>query len=248
MKVDTIHIAIRDKDISICATNIKELSLQTFALIRAVMEYEYLNNNFSIFHAGAIEINNKGWIITGKRGCGKTSTILGLIKEKAIFIANDRVFIGTNINKIIAVPRPGVMRIGMGTALQHNEISSMVPKKYKKIPAEQLFDYHLPKINISFLPEIMKCRYKSHTIIEGIIFPQICKKFILRDLDNKTSKKLLNDSILNDFPGLLMGNLLFGPYPMNHNFVLSSLSEYGTKFIEFGSNLYKYLYNALVIR
>jgi serine kinase of HPr protein (carbohydrate metabolism regulator) len=69
-------------------------------IIRSVFARECLLNRYIYFHAAAIRYKDKGILLCGSSGKGKTSLLLNYLQTKTgELIANDKVFIGCDNKK-----------------------------------------------------------------------------------------------------------------------------------------------------
>ena len=84
-------------------------------LLRILRSIAYGYNedmNMILLHGAALAYNNKGFVIIGEKGSGKTSLLMRMVKNKAILISNDRIFTDRNLS-IIGFPQ--AVRVGLGT-------------------------------------------------------------------------------------------------------------------------------------
>lgn len=93
-------------------------------IIRSLMMRSLLKNQYVYFHAAAISYRNKGILLTGASGKGKTSTLLHFMNNKHGFlIANDKVFIGVDMKKgPIVYGWPTVVTLGVGSLNQYDQL------------------------------------------------------------------------------------------------------------------------------
>ncbi|MDO8603793.1 MAG: hypothetical protein Q7K40_00020 [bacterium] len=219
---DATQLRIHGKHITVSSVDESELKLQTFAMVRAIMEYEYLTHGFGLFHCAAIEVYNKGWLICGRKGTGKTTILLRLVTHGATYVANDRAFIGLRSGSLVVVPRPSRIRIGMGTALQHKQLRSLVSQEYKKMTNKELYNPNLPKITFAYLPDAIGCTAKNSTFIAGVLFPNLQETGMTTKTSVADGTARLRWSALRSFPGLQLAQSIFGKLPDNHREILQS--------------------------
>ncbi len=96
-------------------------------IVREIAGRRLENNGYSIFHAGAVNINGKGVAIFGNSGAGKTTLALGLCKyEGAKYISSDRLYIKNNdINNCLeSTSFSFPIRINYGTLLTLQEMNN----------------------------------------------------------------------------------------------------------------------------
>lgn len=72
-----------------------------------------------LLHGAAVSYKNKGIIILGQKGSGKTSLLMRFVGNKSELISNDRVFINKDLD-IISFPQ--AIRVGTGTFQKENKL------------------------------------------------------------------------------------------------------------------------------
>lgn len=74
-------------------------------------------------HAAAVKIDDRGVLITGDKGAGKTSLSLALVKERgAHWISNDVVLLSLRDGALVMQGTPIPLRIGAGTLLRFPQL------------------------------------------------------------------------------------------------------------------------------
>lgn len=205
--------------ISIVSLNAAELQLQVFAAARSIMEYHYLKQGFVILHAAATAIGKHGWVIVGEKGAGKTTTLFQLLADGAAYLGNDRVFIGIAQGKPVIVPRPSRIRIGIGTIRGVAALGIRLPKKYLHYTEKDTVsrERSKEKIEITSPKDLLPFAIEKPTsLLSGAVFPNIRGTNQVTRLRNKDVATLLNPHILEDFPGIWLARILFGPLPQSH--------------------------------
>lgn len=87
-------------------------------------------------HAAGVSLNQKGIVILGKSGAGKTSLMTGLVlasKGDYEIISNDRInFWGSNKELLISGWPMGYF-LGLGTIVSHEKLIKLLPHEYKSL-------------------------------------------------------------------------------------------------------------------
>ncbi len=189
--------------------------LEISRVVRDLVTRFLEDQGWVIFHAGAVQINKKNYMVVGDASAGKTSFIIALLSSGAAFISNERVFvkIENGTARIMSFPMP--IAVGLGTMAQYPELI-----KYVREP--QFCLYPPRRINISkvlntperawprledkiqFLPQEITEKFSDATgiavgDIEGVIVPAFRKGHALKiELLNKESiKKVLKNNHIN---------------------------------------------------
>ncbi|MFL1671564.1 hypothetical protein QJQ58_00780 [Paenibacillus dendritiformis] len=115
---NTQHLIEKKKDSNditiIPNPNAQDKEYLAMRIIRNFVEYHWVNNNFLNLHAATVTVRNKGIILCGNGGAGKTSTMLSLLKyESAKYISNDRSFFTYRNNKILIKGTPYSINVFM---------------------------------------------------------------------------------------------------------------------------------------
>ncbi|MCU4715902.1 hypothetical protein OCE25_26985 [Bacillus cereus] len=90
-----------DRKIVILGNDIGALSIETRAIIKDnILQRKEESIGSCIFHASSFVYQDKGYLIVGKKGAGKTTTVCSslLLLEDSKYISNDFVFIDKNKN------------------------------------------------------------------------------------------------------------------------------------------------------
>lgn len=100
-------------------------SLIPMRIIRSIFARECLMNKYIYYHAAAIRYKDKGILLCGSSGKGKTSLLLNFLQTKnGELIANDKVFIGCDYkNRSVVQGWPTVVTIGVGNLAQYPQLT-----------------------------------------------------------------------------------------------------------------------------
>jgi hypothetical protein len=83
-------------------------------LARELVRGQLLHAGFHILHASAVVRDGRALLSCGPKGAGKTTTALLLAREGFELLANDRVFIRVEDDKLRILPWPSAAAIGLG--------------------------------------------------------------------------------------------------------------------------------------
>lgn len=124
--------------------NIDAYTLLTpIRLIRSLMMRPFLENDFIYFHAAAIRYKNKGFLLSGNSGNGKTSTLLHFLNsKKGELIANDKVFIGIGEERDVRFwGWPTTVALGVGNLNQYDQLEKYLTNIDDVTCVQDLFGY-----------------------------------------------------------------------------------------------------------
>ena len=163
----------------VCKQNYKRPEL--IYIIREIYVRLEENKQSIFIHGNGINIDNKGLIIAGNSGSGKTTFMLKLFeaeKDDFSYLSNDRVFI-TNENKVDYFPIPLIL--ANGTARNINTIYNFLLKQEKL--DDSSYDLNLLlngkddekyALHKKYLREIFpKCNIEEQTELNTIILPKM---------------------------------------------------------------------------
>lgn len=129
-------------------------------LIRSLFMYELVSDysRLTYFHAAVIRYKNKGILICGASGNGKTSTLLNFMKScDGELIANDKTFLFLgNKNELISYGWPTVVTIGVGSLKQYNNLEKFLFDINDINCSQELYGYKPNKKYISYTEEQLK--------------------------------------------------------------------------------------------
>ena len=189
---------------------IKELQKVAFLLTRSIMEKEYFSAGFSLYHGGVFEIDNIGYLVTGNCGSGKTTLLFDFLINGATFITGDRVFLKIVDDKLIAVARPGAVRIRIKTALHFN-LKNYVPSEFLLLPEKRIISpgSGLPKLEFQFLLDLIGCQYKNSTQIKNIIFAAVDNPSGIESIEKDKGLLMLAQAYMEESAGLNLSKSIF---------------------------------------
>ena len=111
-----------DEKIYIYTSNENEsLYVYLLRILRSIACGYNEDDTMLLLHGAAVSHNNKGIIIIGEKGSGKTSLLMRFIGNKSEVISNDRVFISKDMD-IISFPQ--ALRVGTGTFKKENRLTN----------------------------------------------------------------------------------------------------------------------------
>lgn len=106
------YIQVNKDDRSISCLYNSNLGAIRFFIKNLIFEYFYSIGYFTL-HSAAVRFRNKAYLIIGEKGTGKTTMLLNLLAYSNEFsiIANDRVIINVNNNKVGAISADAAIRL-----------------------------------------------------------------------------------------------------------------------------------------
>ncbi|MEE9337770.1 MAG: hypothetical protein V3U87_06795 [Methylococcaceae bacterium] len=192
--------------------------LEISRVVRDLITRFLEDQGWVIFHAGAVQINKKNYMVVGDASAGKTSFIIALLSSGASFISNERVFVKVENgkNRIISFPMP--IAVGLGTMAQYPELIKYVrepqlclypPRRINFSRVHNTPERMWPKLEdkVQFLPQEITEKFSDSAgvaegEIEGVIVPNFQKSWPLKvDPLNKEAiqKVVKNNHINRDF-------------------------------------------------
>ncbi len=149
---------------------------------RSIMLRKLEDRGFILIRGTGINVGGKGCLIIGNEGDGKT-TLMAKMLEKSYgskFVANDRIFIGFEENKLVMRTFAEPLKVRMGTIKGSDRLFRKVKNdeklenqwgwNYSKIADECLFD--IPARDID---EIFNCKLSAKEPIDSIILAKMVK-------------------------------------------------------------------------
>ncbi|MCJ7841981.1 hypothetical protein MUB24_13940 [Lederbergia sp. NSJ-179] len=207
--------------INIIATS-SNLCKEVKRILRDQILYGQLEKEGAIpVHAASVKRDNKGIIILGDKGYGKTSTSLSLLNgDDTSFICNDLSFLKF-VNGIAKVKgTPESPRIGIGTLFQHAQLRDYIPSAYKQFEKDDPKLWEIDsKVEIEWdeLAEIYGARLlNGWNKVDIALFPHISKDY--KEIEIKKFSK-------NEFKTKLLENVL-SPYMFNMEPWLACMKTY----------------------
>lgn len=161
---------------------------QILRILREIILRIHENNGSIFYHAGAVQVQGKGFLISGEAASGKTTLILKLIKNGATYIANDRVFLHRVKTGIEQIYFPISMRVGLGTVFNMDELNKIVHEYpwsrqqtetidyYNQCVQSENFPFHCTKkleITSQELSQIFGVSRLEKSPVNYILFPKL---------------------------------------------------------------------------
>lgn len=156
-------------------------------IVRSLLMYDLIDGYDAItyFHTAVIRYRNKGILLCGASGNGKTSTVLNFIKEGAgDLVANDKAFLCIDNNgKLISFGWPTVVTIGVGNLKQYKELEKFLITIEDVKSSQQLYGYEPDKRYLSLnndemidLPKKGNKLVMSHSLLSELFDINIVSK------------------------------------------------------------------------
>ncbi|OAB33781.1 hypothetical protein [Paenibacillus glacialis] len=154
----------------------KESSLNedVFHLMRSLMPRSSEAKGNSIFHAAGVRYQDRGIMIVGESGNGKTTTFIDFILQGAIPVSNDRIFIPSNTKVELAMFEwPSFINTSVGTLDKVKQLNHLLPD----VHYERFEDLWYSKVKLPIEPpefkRIFNVEYLKSSVIDVIIFPRL---------------------------------------------------------------------------
>lgn len=109
-----VYLIRPDGSVSIVSDSLEHLRLATLRTLRDLLTARLEAEGWVQFHAACAEKDSNAVLILGRKGAGKTSTAVALVRNGWRLIANDRVMIRGDQNTTFALPWPTPMNVGLG--------------------------------------------------------------------------------------------------------------------------------------
>ena len=167
------------------------------------------------FHAGAVVTESGVWMIVGEAGAGKTSLILGLMREGARFVANERLLVSLDGDRPRALGYPMAIAVGIGSASQFPRLAELIDapdpllyprnrydtQRVARTPRERRYRLH---DKLQLLPEEIASRVGAAETVPGgfvdaIVVPSVSRHPVaLRasTLDRDALRTVLEDNCM----------------------------------------------------
>jgi hypothetical protein len=189
--------------------------LEVSRVVRDLITRFLEDQGWILFHAGAIQINEKNYMVIGDASAGKTSFIIALLSSGAAFISNERVFVKVEkgIAQIMSFPMP--IAVGLGTMVQYSELIKYVrepqlclypPRRINFSNVHKTAEKYWPELEdkVQFLPQEITENFSdiagiAEGNIEGIIVPNFRKGQALKvePLNRVTIQKVVKNNCIN---------------------------------------------------
>jgi hypothetical protein len=128
---------------SLCIVRSSRTQLPAIELARGALELVYrflLADSWCVYHAGAVQIDNRAYLLVGDSGAGKTTLLLTLIAGGARYVSNERVLVKKSKGVLFARPFPQPVGIGLGTAMRFPELAPLIQRPDRLIHPQYKFD------------------------------------------------------------------------------------------------------------
>lgn len=107
-------------------------------LTRQSMTAQMLTAGAVYTHAAALTLHGNGILIAGHKGCGKTTTLLSVLRRLGgDYVTNDRLLLRLDELGIMGYPWPTHLNVGIGTLLAFPELSDRVPRAADHLPSAE---------------------------------------------------------------------------------------------------------------
>lgn len=165
---------------------------------------------YTIIHGACVIKNNKAIIISGNKHCGKTTTLMNLLKRGYDYCGNDRLAIKYENNSVKVVAIPFSMGIVTNLDLPNHKVYN--DEGYRKV---YLDNYEIDKV--------LNVNKQAISTVSAIIIPKYEKgkpNLTIRKVDNVReelgSNILIDDAIPKD-KGFM--NYFFVKYPKDEEYI-----------------------------
>ena len=178
-------------------------------LVRELITGFLRQEGWLTFHAGAVAVDGKTFLVIGDQGAGKTSLILALLAGGAEYIANERVFVKYKDGKLCTLSSPMAVAVGLGTAMQYPLLKSCITQPTflayppLRLNAERIVN--TPESHWAGLPDKLQVfpgelelAFNTRAIaggeIVGVVFPELSSTqgSHLMDEDLQEAKAIIN--------------------------------------------------------
>lgn len=180
----------------------------TFRVIREILLRVNEENYALTMHGTALAINDKGVLIIGNKGSGKTSLAIKLLDtfEDIDFLSNDRIFMYDNITPTMEYfPIPIVLAMGTvknSTNLDKYFKQTKILERRAKIKYNESNNNDKVDIPLLDIPKIYpNDKMLPSSKIDLIVAPNLSKDSVLsiEDLNLKSKKVILNQTCFTPF-------------------------------------------------
>ncbi len=113
--------------------------LEVSRVVRDLITRYLADQGWVVFHAGAVRLEDKNYVIIGNSGAGKTSFIIALLSAGAAYIANERVFVKMKEGVVHLLSFPMPIAVGLGTMVQYPELIKFIREpQFLKYPPRRM--------------------------------------------------------------------------------------------------------------
>lgn len=201
LKNDTVIITDKDNSaVYVISNDKKKISLELRRVIKDnILSRLAEKNKSAVFHTAIASKDNKGIMIIGDKGAGKTTTLIKLLKDYNMnFVTSDRGYLKLNNNKIFASGWPEPLNVGYGS-LKAFTLGNIINSEIIKKGQEKIV------IPYNKIPQVLLNSVVHGTYIDTVLFPKI-------NLDKSTTIEKLQ---LKDVIRRLQNSCL-SPYDKEH--------------------------------
>ncbi len=189
--------------------------LEISRVVRDLITRFLEDQGWVIFHAGAVQINQKNYMVVGDASAGKTSFIIALLSSGAAFISNERVFVKIENGKARIMSFPMPIAVGLGTMAQYPELINYVrepqfclypPRRINFSKVLNTPERAWPRLEdkIQFLPQEITEKFSDVTgvtdgDIAGVIVPDFQKSQSINvtPLNKEAIQKVVKNNHIN---------------------------------------------------
>lgn len=123
----------------VLSTKVRWPLLEVSRVVRDLISRYLADQGWALFHAGAVHVNDKNYVIIGNSGAGKTSFIIALSAAGAAYISNERVFVKVIDGEVHLLCFPMPIAVGLGTMVQYPELIKYIRSpQYLKYPPRRM--------------------------------------------------------------------------------------------------------------
>lgn len=207
---------IRDNNrllLQVSQFNSESLDIQSLVIriIREVFIEQYFStNNGFILHSAAFSLGKVGVLLPGRKGAGKTTTLLTILKDSETeLISNDRLILSPNNGEWCITGIPLGVRVAAGTFHANVKLSQYFSKcKFTKAqmlkPPETYSNEEKIYLTPGELSTALSTSFTYQASLKGLLFPaisQTCDKIKKTELSpEEVIDLLLHESKDNPWP------------------------------------------------
>lgn len=233
------------KSIIIIGSDKQQLNFSITSMINLIFSSKLIKEGFVISHSASFSKNEKGFLILGKKGAGKTTTLLTSI-EFVKSLSNDRCYIKHHKKSIICkviqedipIGLQFIEKIGWSEKIKENiRLQKNLHPATKQIIFDKILKNNFNAIYresgreykyFQFFNKIQNVKIQKQSIINYIIFPNVNMNnepsFILEDYSIKESNELFfqpNDELIFE----LISKKTYKNYNTKIKTIIKSMNE-----------------------